>query len=193
MERAAAVDELKRVYSTLGADVDLALELGRRDPGQFAHRTLFRTYFAFVEGLAFQLRNVTLASLQDTDFLTPGELALLREERFQLNRKGVPEARENFQSALPGLLFSIRCYAKNHGATYEPKTGDAGWDAMQKAVDIRDRLTHPKSAAGLEVTEDDSRQLAAAAAWWKRTLLEMLTACGEADEYFRKQLGEAGA
>lgn len=190
MDRAAAVDELKLVYSILGADLDNALELGRRDQSQFAHRTLYRTYFAFVEGLAFQFRNVTLAS-QDTDRLTSGELALLREEKFHLDRKGVPEARENFQSFLPNLLFSIRCYAKNHGASYEPNTGDAGWEAMRKAVGIRDRLTHPKSAAGLEVAEIDAKQLVAAAAWWKRTLLEMFVACGEADEYYWKQLGEA--
>lgn len=191
MGRAAAVAELKQVYSILETDLDNALELWRRDQSQFAHRTLYRTYFAFVEGLAFQLRNVTLASLQDSDLLNPGELALLREEKFYLDQKGVPKAGRNFQSFLPNLLFSIRCYAKNHGASYEPNTGDAGWVAMRKAVDIRDRLTHPKSAAGLEVAESDAKQLVAAAAWWKRTLLEMFAKCGEADEYFRKQLGEA--
>lgn len=192
MNRAAAVDELKRVYRVLSDDLDAALKIGRADPSQFSHRTLFRSYFAFVEGLSFQLRQVTLASLGETDVLTSAEISLLREERFQLDRKGTPESRENYQSFLPNLLFSIRCYVKNHGATYLPDLGNNGWESMRKAVEIRDRLTHPKSAPGLEVTNEDSRHLAAAAAWWKRTLLEMFAACGEADAQFRKQLeGEA--
>jgi hypothetical protein len=192
MDRSAAVEELKHVYAVLGADLDLALELGRRDPGPFALRTLFRTYFAFVEGLAFQLRQVTLASLENTDFLTHAELAILKEERFQLDRKGIPEPKENFQSFLPNLLFSIRCYVKNHGASYEPNIGVAGWEAMRKAVEVRDRLTHPRSTTGLEVSEHDERYLIMAAAWWKQTLLEMFQACGEADQKFSEQLQRTG-
>lgn len=187
MNRAAAVNELKRVFAVLLNDLEEALALGRREPSQFAHRTLFRTYFAYVEGLAFQLRQVSLASLQNTSLLTEGELALLREERHQLNSRGQPVSRENFQRVLPNLLFSIHCYVKNHGATYQPDTSQHGWEMMKKAVAVRDRLTHPKSAEGLDVTEEDTQVFAEGAAWWKRTLLEMFAACGEADELFRKQ------
>jgi hypothetical protein len=187
MNRAEAIDELKSVFKILNNDLDDALALGKKSPTQFAHRTLFRTYFAYVEGLAFQLRRVTLASLQDTPLITEGELALLREERYQLNHRGQPEPRENFQQFLPNLLFSIRCYVKNHGADYQPDIGHHGWECIKKAVTVRDRLTHPKSADGLEVTEADNQVFAEAAAWWKRTLLEMFAACGEADEFYRKQ------
>jgi len=142
--------------------------------------------------VAFQLRQVTLASLKATDFLTHAELALLREERFQLDRKGMPEPKENFQSFLPNLLFSIRCYVKNHGASFEPNIGVAGWESMRTALELRDRLTHPKSAEGLEVSPEDERHLVMGAAWWKQTLLEMFAACGEADRKFREQLQQTG-
>jgi hypothetical protein len=188
MNRAAAVDELKKVSVVLASDLEEALALGRENPSQFAHRTLFRTYFSYVEGLAFMLRQVTLASLQETDFLSQGELALLKEERFQLNHRGQPEARENFQQTLPNLLFSIRCYVKNHGSTYQPDIGHHGWECMKRAVAVRDRITHPKSSEGLEITDADAEIFTEGAAWWKRTLLEMFAACGEADEFFRNQV-----
>ncbi len=186
MNRAEAVNELKRVFKVLGSDLEDALALGRENPNQFAHRTLFRTYFAYVEGLAFQLRQVSLASLQNTPLLTEGDLALLREQRYQLNHRGQPEERENFQQVLPNLLFSIHCYVKNHGATFQPDIGHHGWECMKNSVAIRDRLTHPKSAEGLEVTEKDVQAFVEGAAWWERTLLDMFTACGEADDFFRK-------
>jgi len=189
MTRSEAVNELKRVFVVLQNDIQAALTLGRVDASQFAHRTLIRTHFAYVEGLAYQLRQVTLASLDGTDLLTPAEYALLREQRFQLDAKGLPEQKDNFQKVLPNLLFAIRCYVKNHGAQFEPDTRHHGWDAMRRALEIRDRLTHPKSAAGLEVSEEDAKHFLDAVEWWKMTLLQMFNACGEADEYFRAQDG----
>lgn len=189
MIRMEAVYELKSVFSVLNKDLDAALQIGRQEPSQFAHRTLIRTYFAFVEGVAYQLRQVTRASLEDTVLLTQGEVSLLREERFQLNAKGEPEAKENFQSVLPNMLFSLRCYVKNHGAVFVPDTSHHGWQSMKKAVEIRNRITHPKSALGLEITDEDANHFINAAEWWKRTLLEMFQACGEADVFFKSQVG----
>lgn len=187
MNRAKSVEELKRVFVVLANDLEFSLALGRVEPNQFAHRTLIRTFFAYVEGLAFQLRQVTLATLADTSYLSAGELALLKEERFQLNHQGQPVPKENFQSVLPNLLFSIHCYVKNHGATYQADTAHNGWESIKKAIAIRDRITHPKSAHGLNISDEDIRQFIDGAAWWKRTLLEMFTACGEADDFFRSE------
>ncbi|MBI2725233.1 MAG: hypothetical protein HYX42_03180 [Polaromonas sp.] len=187
MIRMEAVYELKRVFTVLNEDLDAALMAGREEPNQFAHRTLIRTYFAFVEGIAYQLRQVTRASLEGTDKLTQGEMALLREERFQLNARGEPEAKDNYQSMLPNLLFSVRCYVKNHGATYVPDTSKSGWWSMKQAVAIRDRITHPKSAMGLEISDEDANHFVLAAGWWKETLMEMFKACGEADVVFKSQ------
>lgn len=185
MDRATAISELKLVYRTLSSDLDAAQGGVYQNDNQFSRRTLYRTYFAFVEGLAFQLRQVTVASLADTDVLSAAELSLLREKKFQLNNKGEPEARDNFQAFLPNLLFCMRCYVKNHGATYQPNVDLSGWEAMKKATAIRDKLMHPKSADGLEVTSDDVLTLGVANDWWNRTLLEMFAVCGEADVRFR--------
>jgi hypothetical protein len=188
MDRADAVKELGDVFKILSGDLDTVLAHAIKQDDQYARRTLYRTYFSFVEGLAFQLRQVTLASLAQTDVLTTAELALLREERFQLNSKGLPESRENFQSFLPNLLFSIRCYVKNHGAEFVPDTGHAGWEAMQRAVRIRDRLTHPRSSNGLDVSDEDKATLIKGADWWKVTLVTMFEACDEADRRIKDSL-----
>ena len=188
MNRAQAVDELKCVYKVLSADLENALQLKREKPTQFACRNLFRTFFAFVEGLTFQFRQVTLASLAETNYLTTPELALLREKRFQLDNKGLPVEKENNQSLLPNLLFSVRCYAKNHGAIYQPDTSHNGWESMKKAVAVRDRLTHPKSASGLEVKEEDLECFSAGSEWWEKTLHEMFAACDQADKLINQKL-----
>lgn len=186
MKRPEAVGELKLVYQAFARDFEAAKRLARAEPSQFSRRTLVLTYFSFVEGIAYQLRQVTLASLQHSDVLSAGELSLLREERFQLTAKGLPEKRDNFSATLPSLLFSLRCYVKNHGASFAPSTGTTGWEAMRHLVEIRDRLTHPKSAADLEVSAGDLDTLTSASAWWEEELVQMFKACGEADAFYRQ-------
>lgn len=182
MQRAEAVEQLKSVYRILSADMDAAVAYSDSQPSDFAQRTIVRALFSLIEGLAFQLRTVTVASLEPhSGSLTTAELTLLREERYYLNNKGEPEIGENFQRFLPNLLFTLRTYVKNHGATFQADTSDNGWLAMQRSVNIRNRITHPKSVADLTLTEQDQRHLIEASAWWKKTLFDMFDACDRSD------------
>ena len=181
MSRAAAVNQLKEVYGILSADMDAVMVYGTAHPTPFAHRTVVRTFFSMVEGLAFQMRQVALATLEPYGRLSVAEIALLREERYSLNPKGEPQTKESFQPALSSLLFTLRTYAKNHGASFTPDVSHHGWQAVQRSVDIRNRVTHPKSVADLALSEEDQKKLVDASHWWKRTLMEMFDACDRAD------------
>jgi hypothetical protein len=184
-----ATQDLKRVYSLLAGDVEAARAYGQADPSPFAHRTLFRTYFALIEGLSYQFRKVALAcGERDPRLLSAQEIALLKEEKYSLNKEGEPEATTNFQKVLPNVLFSMHCYAKAHGASFQPDTSNHGWGAMQTFVTLRNGLEHPKSAADLELDESQIRSAAEAAAWWKQTVLQLLEICREADEYWKSKL-----
>ena len=181
MSRAAAVDQLKDVYGILSADMDAVMVYGTTHPTPFTHRTVVRTFFSMVEGLAFQMRQVTLATLEPYGRLSVAEIALLREERYSLNSKGEPQTKESFQPALSSLLFTLRNYVKNHGASFTPNVSHHGWQAMQRSVDIRNRVTHPRSVADLSLSEEDQKKLVDASHWWKRTLMAMFDACDRAD------------
>ena len=182
MNRADAVEELKQVYSVLNADFVYAREAAIQNPTEFHKRTLVRTCFALIEGLAYQLRHVTLATLQDTDFLSEGELAVLKETMHRLNQSGDIEDRDNFQTTLPMMLFTLRVYAKNHGACFEPKTSDNGWSCLKKAVKIRDRLMHPKSLQDLSITDDEGAIFSAGVSWWDHAMWDLFQVCEAADK-----------
>ena len=152
MHRPEAVAELKRIYAALKDDFNSAKSAVLLDASGFNKRNLVRTTLALIDGFAFQIRQVTLATLDSTELLTDGDRAILREERYQLSSKGQPEVRENYQKALPLILFFLRVYAKNHGAEFTPDTSVNGWNCLQQAVEIRDRVTHPKSLSDLDRT-----------------------------------------
>ena len=179
MNRAEAVAELKAVWAALSADQDAAVASGKESNTPYAQRALIRASFALMEGLSYQLRAVTLASLQSTEFLAESEVALLREERYTIDEKGMPQTKESF------LRFPE---SRNHGAAFEPDVKSSGWQAMRKAAKVRNRVTHPKSAASLELSDQDLTAIQEAAAWWKATMLSMFAACSEADQYWLEQL-----
>lgn len=187
MGRAEAVDELKRMYALLDEDVKQAREATLRNPSEFNKRTLVRTCAALVEGLAYQMRQVTLETLRNTSLLTSGDIAILRDNRYQLTVKGDVEERDNFQPTLSMLLFTLRVYAKNHGAVFIPNTSDNGWHCLRKAFQLRDRLMHPKSIQDLSITDDAGAEFTAGTKWWDDSIGQLLAACDAADKVFLEQ------
>lgn len=185
----AATADLKKVYNVLAEDVEEARAYGQNNPTGYAHRALFRAAFALIDGLSFRFRTVSLACAEAMpQLLDNAEMSLLREEKYRLSSKGIPEATSEFQKLLPNILFSMRCYAKVHGATFEPELGHHGYESMKKFVAVRNSIEHPKSASDLEHTDGDLRHAMEAMTWWKRQVLRLLETCREADEYWKGRL-----
>jgi hypothetical protein len=183
-----AVDELNKTFRILAEDVDESRAYGRENPAPFAHRTLLRTNFAVIEGMTYSFRQVALAAAAKSDLFSPAEIALLKEESYYLNKKGQVEPRYDWQPLLPSIIFSMRCFARVYGAPFEPDTGDNGWACMSKYKKLRDRLTHPKSSADLQLSDSDLEIAMKATAWFKSTVQNLLKACKQADEHYGSQL-----
>jgi hypothetical protein len=176
----SATAQMKRVYSILADDVEAAGTYGRSNPSEFAHRTLFRTYFALIDGLCYNLRRVSLEySEANPGLLAAEEIMLLREVRYSLNKKGHPEAVPDHSKTLPNILFSLRCYAKVHEARFEPDTSNVGWAAMQEFVKLRNGLEHPKSEHDLVLSEAQILAASNAARWWRQTAVKLFEVCDE--------------
>ena len=144
MDRKAAVEQLKQTWAILNSDLDAAVEYGRIDNSPYAQRALVRAFFAAVEGLSYQMRQVTLASLAGTEFVTEQEVQLLREVRHSLDDKGRPKEAPSFLPFPDSLLFSLSIYAKNHGADFEVDKSQRGWQALRQTTQVRNNVTHPR-------------------------------------------------
>jgi hypothetical protein len=183
--RSTAVSELKSTYATLKGDVDAAVLVGKANDTQFARRTLVRTVFAFIEGLTNQLSSVAAASAPtDTRVFTDGELAALREESYDVNEQGQVETRSARIPLKRRIRLAFRCYPRIHGASFSPNLGGQGWSALQDAIRIRDRLTHPKADADLSVSDGDLTLVGSASGWYQDTIVALLEACRVADAAF---------
>lgn len=185
--RAAAVFELKAIYPVLFDDVMRAEELFAGTPSDFANRNRVRAYFAYVEGVAYVMRQITAASLDGLDVLSDVDMDKLMDRKRKILPCGKVEFRQKFMEMGEGLRFTLSRYPVAHGINdYEPALG-AGWNNMIAAIKIRNRVTHPKSAADLTLTLAEVACVDASRKWWYESVRSMHTACDQEDER-RRQL-----
>lgn len=188
-KRGFAVTELKEVYKILFADVVQSGESLAVTPSDFANRSFVRTYFAYVEGVANALRQVTLASLDGTGVLTVKETDALKEQKRKKSAMGEETLSPAFMPMEDSLKFTFRCYAKIHGIDdYQPELG-AGWESMLASIQIRHRLTHPKSVAALKLTHAEIVCIDGAREWWHKSVRSLLSTCQQEDMRLTKLYG----
>ncbi len=167
--------ELRDLAEGVSADGAIALSKPKYDR-QTIRRLYVRTLVSLIEAMLATLKQ---DALRVGETLSDAERLLLREGTFDLNDKG--EAFERpFIAALPkSLKFAIRCFAKAHGLTRLPDYSGAGWHEFQELVRIRNRLTHPKDASALEVTDEEMAIADRAEFWFLRANTNLLEEQGD--------------
>ncbi|MDQ1611481.1 MAG: hypothetical protein QOG00_1412 [Pyrinomonadaceae bacterium] len=172
------IDDFERMISSLIGDIKISLRyLTEVEANQFWRRTYIRTVFAFIEALIFHIKRVLLR-VYDAGIVefSPEELAMLREESYDLSDKGDVVTQQKFIPLTKNLKFICKAYVRYTKSNYTLKVDDSGWDSFKKSIDIRNRLTHPKSASDLDVSDDDIKVVERADNWFKevtRALLEL--------------------
>jgi hypothetical protein len=134
-------------------------ELLNRADTQFARRTFVRAAFAFTEAFSFWFRQTVeellIAGCSKSKPLEVTKLELLSEVIRAPDGNGKLEPTKNRIPFRNSLAFVIRTAAECKGADPELIFSDNGWREMRKALDTRHRITHPKIAAELQITDDD--------------------------------------
>jgi hypothetical protein len=162
--------EFAAMYLIAYSDIKTCIESVNEDCTDFWKRSLFRSFFSFVEFTAFRLRYLLLAGLKDhTLKLSPEEILILQERSADLTDKGVLKLKNRFFSFEAYLRFTLQTYAK-HFNVGTVDFGVEGWKAMKKSVVVRNLLTHPKTMEHLFVSEDELAALNRAMDWYVKTM-----------------------
>lgn len=187
MSRSEAVHNLKETFSILESDVSEIKKIADGNTTAFHVRMSIRTYSALIEGLLYQMRQVALNSESEScKVFSVGERLILSEIEYRLNDKGELKEKNGFESQKPMILFTLKQFPKVHGATFSPDTSNCGWGYLGKFIQIRNRVTHPKSKEDLVLTHDEWKQANKGIDWFYDTIKAMFTECSKADEFFRE-------
>ena len=118
--------------------------------------------------MAWVLRNHVSEAARDVDQLESDEAEALSEQQIFVGDDGKISHKRRYLSISATVRLSARI-ASRIDANFQPDFSGTQWQNFRSFVDLRNRLTHPKSLSDLEVA-DHEIDLAISAFFW---LLEL--------------------
>lgn len=157
----------------LTEDVARALSRQQTRDSQSARRDLVRSAFAAIEGWVWVLREEVMETAKQTKGLNEDEIAVLSERTFYVSNSGDIKSRPNHLD----LKTTIRLCAKIANRVTQQKDIDfseVGWEKLQNAKDIRNRITHPKNINELILEPKDVDNVLDAFFWISDKILDVI-------------------
>ncbi len=161
-----AQEAARQMFETLSEDCKEHLDAIQETGGQVQRRAYVRAVFAFIEGLMYCQKMSTLNLGLLLGQVTLHELVALEDINLEIDSKGEIKTRNTFPKFLNNLKFVFKVYSKSIGSDFQLALGGVGWESLQKAVKIRDRLMHPKNPVELIVTDKEVEITQDAFAWF---------------------------
>jgi len=180
----AEISELSALALGLWSDLNECDRHLRPGCTGFWDRMHVRALFAMVEGVTYRMRQMLIAGARANRLrVSQEELYVLEEKRYEADGQGRLREADNFMRFLSGFRFTLNVFCRCYGLENELQRaiGDNGFRDFQAAVEIRDRLTHPKQAAELMVRDPEQRTIESAKGWYLTLMTAMLGASFSAE------------
>jgi len=148
-----------------GDDVGLAeTEMDRNDT-PYHRRNFVRALFAMIEGSIYVIKQTVLVAGFSEKKLSLAEIALLKEETFELDNKGNIRSQIKFLRVADNLRFTARSAARVFNCELDLGVGTQNWANFRELIKIRNRVTHPKNSDDYEISRDEA-ELARKVFYW---------------------------
>lgn len=150
------LEDLKAAVAILSSDVQIIhTNLASGENVSFWRRTSIRAFFADVEAMTYYLQQKLLLEDRDVTALPFQDLVFLEGLTFHLSDKGVSTIKKSKVkvSTANNLLFTMNVGWRE--MRKDCPINETDWTQFTKVTTIRNRITHPKSAFDLEITDEE--------------------------------------
>ncbi len=158
---------LLKIFAVLFTDVRSAKVTDPSDDTPERRRRYIRNVIALVEGVTAAMGRIALADAEsgNTTF-TPGEIAILRGLKYELNDEGGVRPVPSYQKLTRTVRFSFAALAKTYDADFTLVVGGSGWRCLKSTVEVRNRLLHPKKPEDLDLSDQEMKDGATGVDWF---------------------------
>ena len=153
-----AIANYMNIFQILQDDLNKAGELILEDASNFRLRTYTRTFFAFVEGTIFGIKQLALQMHHHHPCFSEAEVNLLEEVTYELTSNGAVQTRVKHLETLSNIKFTLKAIVKAFDLKANITFDESGWQRFRESIKIRHDITHPKSKASLTISDDDDGQ-----------------------------------
>jgi hypothetical protein len=136
-------------------------------------RELVRATFSAVEGLLWQLKERIANDASIFARLTPHELAALAEESYSVDQRGMVKAQPRFLQTAVAVRLVVSVVQK-YRPEYSLDFTHAGWQCLKDAIEVRNRIMHPRALEDLEVSDEDIAACQQGFGWFLAFVIEVM-------------------
>lgn len=167
------LEDMERCTQSLG------LVYGKTTDVPFWRRALVRAFASNVEGACFVWRQVAIRLIcSDNSRQIPvTKLALLQDKEFRVQKNGKLKEDRQRQASIGYIAFTFRTCAELltiPSDEIDRWFSDDGWRRFQDAIDVRDRLTHPKQPFDVEISDEGAALVSGAFHWFADRIAQLV-------------------
>jgi hypothetical protein len=151
------LDEMLEVSGVLRQNIENLVAAYRNDwSSQPLRRMFVRAYWSMIEGEVFCTKQFTLRACQLGDnSLSAEEHVFLSESRVIVDEEGAASLKHAHIDTLSNLNQTLKVAASKFDLDWAPNFSTQGWEKLDLSLELRHRITHPKVAAELVVSESE--------------------------------------
>lgn len=171
--------EFQNITSVLESDLDEIQSQLTTNDSQFWRRTFCRAFFAYLEGQTHALKQLFL--FYDWWTVDPDTEHKIRNQKHIQNKDGSTKVIQNYLPLVQNVQLLFKALAVS--ANIEPiiSNNDKSWDLLSKAVNVRNRIVHPKKSEDLIISDDEIQLIRYVGGWYLSNASELLTKRAQLD------------
>jgi hypothetical protein len=162
-----------QLLAALLADYYISIRVEPKDCTQRIRRSMIKDVFSSIEGSSFAMKSWAI-SVNPTCF-SESEKSILEEYTYHLSDTGIAKERKAKLGTLPNVIFSFKALAKAEGVDFTLDTKCQEWKDLHSSLEVRHRLTHPKSLESLIVSPEEMMNLMSGSGFYFLLISNLLT------------------
>jgi hypothetical protein len=140
-------------------------------------RNYIRTFFSMVEAISYSTRQILLNKHDQNQIeLSNEEIYLLKEKSIEIDSSGNIKTKDRYFNFESFFKFTYITYAKHlkKESLYKDLISDNRYNCFKDALEIRNRITHPKGPESILVSKMEYDNICKAHDWYHNFIIEIL-------------------
>ena len=167
-------DGYEAIMSPLVDDMRAASCAVQRGTHEYLRRVYIRTLFATIEADVFQRKQLALIGHGKTHTFEDSELAVLREVQYNVQGSGRISETPKYIPLSANYRLSYVLAAKVIRSRFKLDCSGKEWQDFKHCIDLRNKITHPKTDSDIVVTKNDLLRAQAVASWCQKNMPKFL-------------------
>ena len=157
--------------------VGLGKQIKQEDDKSELKRNYITTFFSMVEAMSFSTRQILLLWHNYNQIeLSSEEIYLLKEKSIEIKSNGTIKTKERYFAFESLFKFTYLTYSKyfKKESQYKNLMSDSRYHFFKEALEIRNRITHPKRPQSIIISKAEFDKIGEAHDWYHNFIIEML-------------------